>query len=494
MSLNRGTIIKNTSILMFSQLVTWLLTFGLTLFLPRYLGVENIGRIHLATSLWVIVTILATFGMDAFLTREIARDHDRLNLLITQSIFVRLVFFLLAAAVLTIYTQIANYEPATVVIILIIGLSSFTMVIAGAFRASIQGLERMEFIAFSAILNSILITSLSFLAIFRGLSVEAIAWIQVIGAIGGFLILVIGLTRMHPLRIVFSAKDLRLLLVSSFSFFLLYVFISLYQEVDVVVISLLLDEKGVGWYSVADRLIGSLMFIPVVFMAVFFPTFSRLYEESPELLKTTFRKTFNLMVLLGVAIGFGLFVVAGPFVRMLYGAEFAPSAQILGIRSLVVVFTFTNILLGMYLMSTNRQKPWIIVLAAAFIMTIVLDIILVPYCQRVFGNGALGGAFAYLITEVGMATAGILLLPPQTLERSNLIYATKCVIAGAGMILGVWWLRDIFILVPILVGIGIFIFFTFVFHLISKEEWDIVKQYFLPILNKFQKLRLRIVN
>ena len=55
------TIAKNATILMASQLVTWALTFALTIFLPRYLGAVNAGKLTIANSIWAIVAIIATF-------------------------------------------------------------------------------------------------------------------------------------------------------------------------------------------------------------------------------------------------------------------------------------------------------------------------------------------------------------------------------------------------------------------------------------------------
>ena len=72
--MNGRTIAKNASVMMISQLVTWGLTIVLTIFLPRYLGAAALGQFHLANSLWAILAIAVTFGMEILLTKEIARD------------------------------------------------------------------------------------------------------------------------------------------------------------------------------------------------------------------------------------------------------------------------------------------------------------------------------------------------------------------------------------------------------------------------------------
>ena len=83
------TIAKNASVLLVSQVITWSLTLLMTLFLPRYLGVSAVGQFHLANSLWAIVAVLASFGMNTLVTKEIARDGSQLSKLISTSIFIR---------------------------------------------------------------------------------------------------------------------------------------------------------------------------------------------------------------------------------------------------------------------------------------------------------------------------------------------------------------------------------------------------------------------
>ena len=45
----------------------------LMIFLPRYLGASNIGKLHLAISLWTIMAVVMGFGMDMLIAKEIAR-------------------------------------------------------------------------------------------------------------------------------------------------------------------------------------------------------------------------------------------------------------------------------------------------------------------------------------------------------------------------------------------------------------------------------------
>ncbi len=491
MSVSNQQLFKNTSVLMISQVISWVLTFALTLYLPRYFGVANIGKYQLAVSLWMIVSIFASFGMDTYLTREIAHDRSRTDALLSQVIVLKIIFFLIGVGGMLAYASIVQFPADTFQMILVLGFTNFISLFSSALSAVIQGMERIEFLATIGVLTNLFITVLSITMIVLHMPIILIVAVGSLGqvfSLGAYLRV---FSRLHQFRFQFSFQGAKSLLFICLSFFLLQVFITLYNQVDIVVISWFTSEEGIGWYGVAARLTGTLMFIPTVFMTVFFPTFSRLHHQSPEELTKLFRKAFNLMFLLGVAVGGGIFVIAGPIVRLIYGPEFANSAPILSLRGIVSIFTFVNILLGMYLVSINKQTPWIAVIAVATIATIPLDIVFIPYCERMYANGALGGIFSFLVTETFETLIGLLLLPKGTLTWGSFGYALRALAAGACMVLAIWWLKGIFILIPVALGGVIFITLAYLFKLITREEWLLFRGVLSSIAGRFRK---RIVN
>lgn len=194
----------------------------------------------------------------------------------------------------------------------------------------------------------------------------------------------------------------------------------------------------------------------MIFTTAVFPSLTRAYANASDSLPRIIRKSFDLMLVLSIPIGLGLFVIADPLVLLLYGPGFAQSGPILALMGLVLIPTYQNILLGQFLTSTDRQNRWTVVMLAAAALTIPLDLLLVPWCQRWFGNGAIAGALSFLITELLMVGCGIALLPRGALGRSNLVVALKVFGVGAAMVASSWWLRGAFIGLPILVAAAVY--------------------------------------
>jgi O-antigen/teichoic acid export membrane protein len=489
MNLTYRTILKNASVLMVSQLYTWGLAILTTLFLPRYLGATGVGQLHLAASVWAIVSTLAAFGMDTLLTKEVARDPSRMAELIANSALARAIFFVFGFGAVILYSYWANYSSLTILVILIIGLSSFLGQMSACFQASIYGLERMEYISFAQIVERTLGTLLTIGLLLLGFGVIPVAVLSVPVSLIGLLILFITTKRLQRLNLKFNYQMTLWMLKASFPFLLFSGFIVIYGQIDTIIISLLVNEQGVGWYGVTDRLYGTFLFVPSIFISTVYPTLSRMYDSETHNLPNLIRRSFELMIMVAIPIGLGLSLIANPLVILLFGSEFANSGPILTVRGIVLIFTYLNMLFGIFLISIDRQKEWVIVMGVATFLSIPLDLLLVPLSETLFSNGPMGGAFSYMITELGMFLAALFLLPKGTLTRSNAWYATRVSLAGLAMVVVTWWSRNLIIALPILMGAASYLAFLILFRVIKKEDWDLIR---MMSTKMFHKLTGRI--
>ena len=401
------TIAKNAGFLMVSQVVTWGLALIVTILLPRYLGAAALGKFQLAVSAWAIMAIVIGFGMDTLLTKEISRDPGRTSALISTSVLVRIGIFLVSFAMMVVYAHLAGYPQETKDVIYIIGLSTLIWQIGSTFRASLQGLERMEFISLGDIAAKTFLTLLAIFFLLMGYRLIMFATIEVGAALVSLAVQYFALKRIHRLQFRFDRQLIGWLVKTSFPYLMLSGFMVAYGQIDILIISLLVSEKQIGWYSAATRLTGTFAFIPTVFLAALLPASSRMHINAPRDLQRLMSKSFDLLLLVIIPIGFGVMIISNQLVRFLYGLDFVNSGPILSVMGIVVILFSLNMFLSQFFISSDRQNVWIVVMAVGTILTIPLDLVLVPWCQKTFGIGALGGSLSYLVTETGMVIYGL---------------------------------------------------------------------------------------
>ena len=491
---NNNTIIKNIGVLMASQLTTWGLSLLLTIFLPRYLGPANSGALGLAMSLWIIAGMFISFGLDMLLTKEIARKPETINELVGTSIFLRVIIFFVGFAILLVYAQFANYGREIIILICILGISTLLGQFGLPMKSALEGLEKMEYTSAGMVGAKIFYTVFTLLMLFLHQGLFVIALVSVGSALFDLTITIRYSFKAYHFRPRVDLKLTKWMLRSGFPFLMVSMSQVLYAQVDIIVISLLVSTTVVlGWYGAADTLFGTMLFVPTVFLTATFPAFSKMHMHSGEELTRLFRKSYQLILVLGIAVGLGIFIVAQPLVVLLFGEEFRQSGPVLAMMGIVIIFMYQNMILGQYLVVTDRQNEVTKAMFTAAGMTVVLDIFLVPWTQNTFGNGAIGGALAFVVTESLMVIRFITLIPNGVLGRSSFWLFVRAAVAGLVMVLVSWWFRRYFIAVPVIIGAFTFMLMTAILRLLPSEDWITIRQFTQKVIDKISSRKTQAI-
>ncbi|MCU0489993.1 MAG: flippase [Chloroflexaceae bacterium] len=473
-----ATAVRNASALMISQIITWTLTLVFMIFMRRVLGPESVGMLVVATSIWTLVGVFISFGMDIMLTKEVARDPRLAGELLGTSYGLRIAFYLIGTLVVTGYVWFMGESLGTnLVLVHIVGLSILFVQLAGATQATLQGLETMHYISIANIASKAVNTLTGVTVLLMGLGVFAVAWVMVLAALVLFVLQVWFLYRHHRIPLRFHMLRARAMLRNSLPYVMSAFSMVAYIQVDVLTIAPLVSTTEVGWYDAAANLFGTLLFAAVVFTTVTFPAMARAHAHAPETVAPMLQRSFNLMLIISVPIGLGVLAIADPLVLLLYGEAYIPTGHILAVMGVVLIFMYVNVLLGQYFTAIDRQNTWTLCIFISVVVTIPLNLVLVPWSERVFGIGALGGAFSFLITEVGQFIAGWFLLPKGTLTWATVRVALRTLLAGLLMFGLVWLNRDQFILIPVFVGVSAYVGLGLLFRLVPEKELNVIVQY-----------------
>ncbi|HMQ31507.1 MAG TPA: flippase [Chloroflexaceae bacterium] len=467
---------KNAGAMLVSQVVTWTLTLVFSIVMRRVLGPEGSGHIVIAQSIWLIAGVFIGFGMDLLLTKEIARNHERAAELLGTSYLLRIGFYMLGGILVLGYSLLMGYDPQTTLLIQVVGLSTLFMQLAKASQATHQGLETMEYISISDIASKLANTLLGVLVLFLGFRELAVAWVLVVATLVLFLTQVYFLRRRHGLRPVFR-RDLTVWMLRSSLPYMASVFgMVAYGELSVITISMQVGVGEVGWYGAASQIFGTLLFGAVVYNTVTFPSMARAHTTSPERMPELLRRNLELILLISVPIGLGVVAVGDKLMLLLFGPPFAPSGQILQVMGFILIFMYLNVLFGQYFNSIDRQHIWTTVVIISALSIVPLNFVTVPWAERAFGVGALGGAFSFLITEVGQFVAGWLLVPKGTLNWRSVRYILQVSLAGALMVACVWMVREMFIVIPIVVGALAYPALALMLRVVSHDDIELIRQ------------------
>jgi hypothetical protein len=90
--------------------------------------------------------------------------------------------------------------------------------------------------------------------------------------------------------------------------------------------------------------------------------------------------------------------------------------------------------------------------------------------------------------------AGLNLLPPGALTRTNLWTAVRIIIAGLLMMLIVWQFEHLFIAIPLLMGGISYIALVFLLRIIPTEDFELLQGLGQQLFSKLRRPQPGVVN
>jgi O-antigen/teichoic acid export membrane protein len=198
-------------------------------------------------------------------------------------------------------------------------------------------------------------------------------------------------------------------------------------------------------------------------------------------------RALRTLVLLALPVGVGTIIISQSFVDLLYGPQFSESGPVLAVLGVVTMLGFFNILMGRFALATGHAGFWSILMLVGIVLTFPLDLVLVPWADRTFDNGAIGGALSYTVTESVMLVAGLIRFARGALDRALLTRLGRCMVGAALMLLVGWPLRTQFFLVPALAAGSVYLVVILLTRALDAFERDAVRQGLrrVPVLSRW---------
>jgi O-antigen/teichoic acid export membrane protein len=369
-----------------------------------------------------------------------------------NALVMRLPLTLIAAGVAVAIVTTTRHDPVTRAVVYLLSVGILVDAARGVVQGTLQGLQRMTTLAaFPAITTSVYAV-LAAVALFGGVGVVAVAGAYVVGQAAGLALSAVALRRALPAAPRPSLRVGRFLLFGGLPFFVWQAALIVYGQVDSVLLSFLTNDAVVGWYVAAYKIVTVPIFVPTILMTIVFPALSAA-SALPDRFNPIARKALQVSLLVTLPMALGIMLLPDRIIQLLgYPATFHHS--ILPIILLAPSFPLVAIdmIIGTSLNARDKQRQWALTAVSAAVLNPVVNLVVIPYTQARFGNGAIGASAVTTLTEVFMMSVGLWLLPRDVLDRPTVTRCLRCLVAGLAMAAVVLPLRGAFLAVPVAVG------------------------------------------
>jgi O-antigen/teichoic acid export membrane protein len=393
MSSTAKNTLRSTLLLVAFEIANPLLSLLLVGTMARRLGPEGTGAYNLLLNFFFVATSLTSLGLNSLITREVSKDRGSAQKFLTSAGSFGLVVSVAIAAGVILVVKFAGYPLEIELGGWLVALSLFPSIVILYSEAIFIAFEKVQYIVILAMVENIGRVATGLWLLHHGYGVVAL-----IASFTFFRFLTLALnltvfrTRIGPLDLNFDADAIKELTRNVPVFGSIFVIATFYWRTDVFILSKLASIGDVGLYTTGYRLFAIAQVVPKSFNTSIYPVFSKLFHHSQD----SFRKAnslsirYILVVLLPMAAG--IFGLADPIVRLLFGEMFAPAAGVLKIVIWTLVPYGIVRVLASGLFASNRQVIDLKVNLMALLTNIILNFALIPRF------GILGCAWATMLS------------------------------------------------------------------------------------------------
>lgn len=351
------TVAKNTTALFIAEVISRGATIIYFAILARYIQADGVGKISAAQALVSALIVLVSFGFDQLIIRDVAGVKAKATAYVSNVAFIRLLLSVVFGVSLCLIVQVFNYSYELEVIIYIYAIAAMLKAFTDIGLSIFQAFERMEYNFLLRIFRDGVNISLSLLAIYLHYSLVVIVGIS---AFASLLELLLGFMLLRK-RFVIPRLEVDLglckrLLLASLPFALVAVYPLARSQLNTLILSVAGSLKDVGWFATANTLIMMLMLIPTIFMQAMFPVFSQLSGHSRMSLQIAYQKSFTYLLLLGLAISVGTFLIADKIILLVLGHGFEMAVPAFRILAWLPLVGFVGHCNGNFLCAVGKEK------------------------------------------------------------------------------------------------------------------------------------------
>ena len=361
------------------------------LIMARYFGLTNYSSYVAAYSLASFTSIFFNLGLDTWLLRE-GSFQENWRFSAHKVLILKAGIGLLWAALLlglapTLRSDLFSFG--------LLALCVADVWFESVLNTMLSVLNiRREIKAYSTFVLLLYGLKLASLFVIMALSNHSIMLIASLRAgIAGIIALVVYHSLRSEMRQV-GRQETFLVLFASRAYTASEIFSLIYMQIDVNLLTLIKGKLTAGVYSPALSVINALFIIPSSVHTFSIPTLSRTYHKAPQKLPAAARKLLAGITLMGIVLFVGVGLLGDDLVRLLLGAEYTTTGQLITLLSPVLLLKCLEFGLASLIVALNKQKERIIPQMVAAAMNVGLNLWLIPL------YGVFGAARVYVISEV----------------------------------------------------------------------------------------------
>ena len=462
---------RNVSVLILASFISKGALYVWQIALSVMLGPTEYGIYGTVGGMMVTAASVASFGMGLIVIRDVAREPQKAGKYWSAMIFTQTVLALFAYVGMNGFA--IGYSDTLRAFAALAGINLFIDLFGNMGYDLLIAQEKMVTTSLVEIVHIVLRIALALLALIAGWGLLGVYGAAILSG----LLRSIGLVALNlraGIRPSFPFdREIGKPLIINSAPIALSAFLSLaYNHSDKLLTTGILSETITGYLTAAFVInFGVIELLSTSVLVAAYPLLSRYYDEGRNpFFGFMIEKLALYMILVAVPMALSISILADKIIVPLLGEAYAPSA---GILRLLIWFTAITIFGNVFsqgMLVQNRQRRLLLIRAVSLALNIALTAILLLN----WGDPR-GAVLASIVGEI--LVVALLLMSFHAIgwqPRRIALSAARLILIALPTALAMLALREQFIAVPLLSGLGIYIVGVLLARVLSSEDWDLI--------------------
>ncbi|WP_299492761.1 flippase [Acaryochloris sp. IP29b_bin.137] len=377
---NLRKIIANTGWLFADRILRMGVGIIVTVWIARYLGVEQFGLLNYATTFVALFSPLASLGLDEIVIKEIVSNPSRKEEILGTTFWLKFISAIVCL-LLTVSCIFGFRHGDTLIISLVTILAASNIfqafnIISLWFQSQIQS----KYTVISKNTVFVVITIFKVILIIKKAPLIAFAWATSME----FIVSALGLA------IVYRAKGFSMrrwrwnfpmaksLIRESFPLIFSGISIMIYMKIDQIMLGEMVGDTAVGIYSAATRISEVWYFIPMAIASSISPSFYEKKNINKALYYKQIMQLHRLLVLVSLAIALPMTFLSGKVIVLFFSHDYAEAGNVLAIHIWATIFVFMGVATSSWFIAEGLTKFSMYRTVAGGIANVILNLLLIP--------------------------------------------------------------------------------------------------------------------
>lgn len=387
--------VSNAKWMIGEQLVQMVISLLLGVATARYLAPTNYGVINYCAAYVAFFASVCTLGLEGIIIKELVNHRDEEGTIVGTGLVMRL-----AASALSIgaILLILLFMDPGDTLVLKVGFLQSLVLLFRAFELLdfwFQSHLRSKYVAIIKSISYFLVAAYKVYILATGKSVEWFAFSTSLDFLLIALMLPFAYFKKGGKRFRFSLSMGKRLISQSYHFILSSLIVTLYSQMDKIMIGQMLDDTQVGLYSAALTICNYWVLIPVAMINSARPTIMEAKSAGKEeVYEKRIRRLYAVLIWVGIAVSLIVSIASPLIIYILYGKAYAAAAGSLSIAIWYTTFSTLGTARGIWIVCENKNAYVKKYVLWGALVNLVFNFLLIPIM------GINGAALATLITQV----------------------------------------------------------------------------------------------